>query len=423
MRETEPAVRMLVAEVERQKVARDPRALADALSALVKWIRQGIAISHDEAHSRWLSAQSAFEGLDLSIWQEDRTGVDVLALALVELDFYRQVDLSVEQRLDLFSRIRALLSPSQHLVCARVDLERAALLSRTKDPTAVAEALTLCDDAFACVEQLDEPVSVADSLLMRAHVLSNCERERDAIADAERARKIFAEHDQTQSLANVCLFMAEVHLARSRVPEAVLQLAEAMAGYERAGDSVGKAFALKGRAETWRARGKRHLALRDCQEAVRLLDIGCMRTAQGKVMLLLSMLEGDTGHFEEARRALQTAVEYLRESPEPRMFTIALLRYADLLRRLQDVEGACAQLDEAERECALDPRSTRPEEQAMRPRVRLDLLLELCRIAKELPTPDKPRIRKVSAAALELARGLKLEEQETAARAYLSYAG
>src|SRR4051794_12660168 len=118
----------LNAAVESAARARDSRALASAFHELVQWVLNGSP--QDEVYSRWLSALPAFAHLDLTLWQRDRSGIDTLALALARIDFYRQLDLSIDERFALLSGVRELLSPQHYLACARVDLERAELLSR-----------------------------------------------------------------------------------------------------------------------------------------------------------------------------------------------------------------------------------------------------------------------------------------------------
>ena len=420
------AAQQLVAAVEAARVTRNGRQLAEAIAALVSWIRQGSRSRVDDVHGRWLASQSAFVDLDLSIWNEDKTGIDTLALALADLDYYRQVDLSVEARIDVLSQVRALLSPRHYLACARVDMERAELLSMRNDPAEVAAGLSLCDDALASIEQLGDPVELAHALLARARILFNSERVRESIVEAEKARQLYAERDATHSLAHISRFMAEVNVQRSRIPEAAVLAAEAIAGYERVGDSVGKALSLRVRARTWQKRGQRPKALQDCQEAVRLLDIACVKSAQGRVMLLMAELENDAGRFDEGQRALEAAVEYLRESPERVAFLFAVVRLADTLRRRNAVEAAAARLDEAEASCVggetLPRQSNGGALGVMNDRDRLTLSLEICRIAKEMPTPEKPRIRRVSAVALEIARALANAEAESFARSFAAYA-
>lgn len=136
-------------------------------------------------------------------------------------------------------------------------------------------------------------------------------------------------------------------------------------------------------------------------------------------MIFLANLEADAGRYDDARSNLATAVEYLRESPERAQFVRALLQFADMLRRRSEVDAASSALDEAEVECSVDGRASRE----LRPAVRLRLLLEICQVAKEMPTPDKPRIRRASAEAITLARQLKLVELEQAARTFADYAG
>ena len=416
------AGRMLAAEVERALDARDPGAAARAVDALVSWIYvSGSSTQRDEYCSRWLSVVPVFRRIDLSIWQEDRTGIDTLALALERIDFFRQVDLSLHERFQLLTRLRGLLPPTQHLACANVDLARAELLSRQEDPGSYAreDALAICDDALAAIEQVEDELSRASASFRRATVLVNLDRAKEALAEAEKARAVFVRLDHTFALANVDSLLAEIHLLRDRIPEAAVFSAEAIEGYQRVGDSIGKGSALRTRARTWKARGKRHLALQDCQQAIALLDVASMRTAQGRAMLFLADLESDAGRYDEARRNVETAVEYFRESPERAALVSALLKLAELWRKSGDADNTARFLDEAEAECgaraAADAAPPAP--------IRARLLLGICRIAKELPTPDKPRIRRASAEAMALAKELALEDVDQAARAYAAYAG
>lgn len=410
----------LVAQVERAAALREPDTLANALEAAVTWMRQGIQSQFDEIYSRWLSIQPALRCVDLSIWESDRTGIDKVAIAFAYLDYYRQVDLSRDERYALLTKLRGLLSPRQYLACARVDLERAQLLSWREEKEALEQALSLCDDALACVEQLEDEDARADAITCRAHVLGNSQRHQEALVEAEKARTIYEKLDNTHSLANICMFVAEVNLMRTRVPEAAVASAEAITGYDRVGDSVGRANALAVRARCWKARGKRPNALRDCQEAVGLYDKGCLRTQQGRVMLFLAELELDSALHAEARRSLETAVEYLRESPERVMFVWALLRLGDFLNRHGQEITAAAKLDEAESFACAAAGANIDELRAL---PRLSLLLEICRIARDASPPDRPRLRRVSAEALALSQEIEAKEHEEAARAYAAYAG
>ena len=131
----------------------------------------------------------------------------------------------------------------------------------------------------------------------------------------------------------------------------------------------------------------------------RQIDLG----AEGRVELL-----------DRVRRLLSPK-SYLASSPEAGVFTHALLQLADVLRRRSATDEAAARLDQAEAALA----------QGSRPRARLTLLLQLLRIARELAIPDKPRIRRCAAEAisLSLARELKDDKNEVAARELLAFAG
>lgn len=418
--QTHATAALLVAEAYRATRARDAGALANAVEDLVGWVQQGALGQFDDSYARWFSVQPVFNALDLSIWDIDATGIDKVGLALAYLDYFRQIDLSRDERLELLTRARGLLSPTHYLACARVDLERALLLSTRDDTGCLVEALYLCDEAIRCLEQLDDEVALAEAMYRKAFVLLSAERPVEASLEAEKAQRIFEERDMTQPVANVCLFLSMVNVMRGRIPEASVISAEAIAGFERVGDSVGRARALGVRAQCWMARGKRANALRDCKEAVGLFDKARMRAAQGGTLSFLANLELDQGHHAEARRSLEAAVEYLRESPERDSFVSALLKLADVLNRAGQISSTAATLDEVEGHCSAQPGI---EATRMQPQVRLRLLLEVCRIAKESCPPDKPRLRRVSAEAIRLARELPLEDLETAARQYAAYAG
>lgn len=407
-----PAAQDLLLAVELASLTRDPEALADALARIAAWVRQGVEGQWDDVYARWLMVKSAFRDLDLSIWEGTQSGVERLAEALAQVDYFQQTDLSLDERFALLSRVRALLSPRHHLACARVDLERAELLVMMEDSD-VERALVLCDDALACIEQVDDEVGRAQALLSRAFVLGIGARFREATADAEKARQIFAARNQMHSLAEVCRLMVKIHLASGRVPEASLLSSEAIEGYRRLQNSVGEADVLALRARTWKARGKVAKALQDCDDAVRLYDRARLRTWQGRALLLRAEFQADGARYDEAQLDLEAAVRYLRRSPEGGLLVFTLLKLADILRRRSDLDGAAQRLDQAEE--ALGP--------VRRDLERARLLLETCRISKEMPTPDKPRIRRCSAAALAIARALGEAELESAATSYASFAG
>lgn len=409
----EPAAQELLLAAELATLVRDPEALGEAIARLAAWVVQGVEGHFDDVYARWLMVEGAFHDLDLSLWDGSPGGVEPLALGLAQVNYYRRTDLSVDERFALLTRVRSLLSPHHHLACARVDLERAALLSMAEETEAFGHALTLCDDALACIEQLDDVLARADALMKRAHVLAWGERIAEATAEAEKARQVYAAQDHTHSLANVCHFMAHVHLGRGRVPEAAILSSEAIEGYRRVHDSVGEANALQVRAHVWKARGKVAKALQDCDDAVRLYDRARLRTFQGQSLLLRARFHADGARYDEAQLDLEVAVRYLRRSPEGAVLAFALLRLADILRHRSDLDGAAKRLDQGEEALALVHRD--PE--------RARLLLEICRIGKEMPTPDKPRIRRCSAAALALARALGDAEAERWATSYASYAG
>ncbi len=407
-----PVARELLDAAARATQDADPGALADAVARLVAWMLDGPP-GLDESYARWLVIEPALHALDLSLWERSPVNVETLAPALARVDYYRHTDLGIDERFALLTRVRKLLSPRHHLACAKVDLERAMLVSVNGAPEDLDRALALCDDALACVEQLDDGRTRADALLNRAHILSGRERIEEALAEAERARRLYAEQDLAQGLANVRLFFAEVHLSRDRIPEAAILAGEAIEGYRQTQDSMGEANALRVRARTWKARGKPLRAFQDCEDAVRLYERARARTSQGRALMMRARFLCDAARYPEAQLDLEAALRYLGESPEGPVVTLALLRLSDVLCRRHDEAGATTRLDEAEASLA----------RVARARDRLWILLEVCRVAKELPTPDKPRIRRCSAAALGLAKDLGDKEREEAARGFAGFAG
>jgi len=403
----------LLEAAARATEAADPGALADAIARLAGWMLEGAAALHDEGYARWLVIEPAFHALDLALWERSPVNVETLALALARVTFYRHTDLGREEVIALLARVRKLLSPRHHLACANVDLQRAELVSMRKRKEDLDHALTLCDDALASVEQLEDGTTRGDAWLTRAHVLARCSRVPEALADAEKARVIFAAHDQTQGLSNVRLFLAEMHLAGGRIPEAAILAGEAIEGFRQRRDSISEGNVLLLRAQTWKHRGKALRAFQDCEDAVRLYEVARARTSQGRALLLRAQFLSGAARYPEAQLDLETALRYLRESPEAFVFALALLRLAEVLCRRHDEEGAARRLDEAE--AALGRLEHAPDQ--------VVLLLEVCRVGKELPTPDKPRIRRCSAAALGLARALGDAEWEQAATAFAGFAG
>jgi tetratricopeptide (TPR) repeat protein len=309
--------------------------------------------------------------------------------------------------------VRELLAPRHYRARARVDLERAELISMRGGKEDIEQAIALCDDALACVEQLDDGIELGNAHFSRACVLARRDREKEAIAAAGEARALYERHGTAHAIGNVNLFLAEVHVNRGRVPEASVLSAEAIEVYRQTRDSVGEANALMVRAFTWRARGKLPKALDDCERAVVLYELARLRTLQGRAMLRCADLRTSASRFTEAAADLEAAVRYLRESPETYELAAALLKLADTRRLRGDLGATGALLDEAEAALA----------QIRRPAHRPWALIEVCRLGKELTIPDKPRIRRCAAAAVTLARALGDAASEAAALAHASFAG
>lgn len=408
-----PVEATLLEAADAAALARDPAALSEAIRRIGQWLWDGGQDGFDEIHSRWLRVRRVFNQLDLSIWEGAPHGIEELAMLLARLSYYRQSDRSVDERAEVLERVRALLSPRHYLGRARVDLERAELASTRGTPEDVEQALLLCDDALACVEQLDDERERAHALMGRAHVLARGSRADEGLETAAEARAIYEKHAMTHSLANVTLFIAEVYVARDRIPEASVLSAEAIEGYRRVRDSIGEGNALMVRAHSWRARGKVPRALEDCDRAVVLFELARLRTSQGRSMLYRAGLHTAASRFAEAEQDLEAAVRYLRECPESYYLAAALLQLAAARRRRGDVEGMAGTLDEVETALAA----------IRRPGERMWALLEVCRICKEAPIPDRPRMRRCSAQALALARAARDAMGEQAALAFASFAG
>jgi tetratricopeptide (TPR) repeat protein len=406
-------VEPLLAAATAAAKARDPGALTDELTHLVDWMLHAGAVRMDEMYAAWLRIMPIFAELDLSIWEERPIQVEGLALALAKVDYHRQIDLSVEERIALLGRARRLLSPKHYLGLARVDLARASLLSMRGAEDDDEEALATCDDALACIEQLDDVGGRADALITRALVLSRLGRAREAAIEAERARVIYEEKGNSLSLAHASDLLASINIDLDRVPSAVPLLREAIELYERAHDSVGVAHALLVRATTWKARGNVPKALEDCTTAAARYDAARMRTWQGRALIQRAGYLAGVARYSEAQADLEAAMTYLASSPEISVLLRARLEVADVLRRRSAQDEAAARLDQAEAEL----------QGLTRPRARLATMLRLLRIARELATPDKPRIRRCAAAALALAREIKDEKSEVAVREFLAFAG
>jgi tetratricopeptide (TPR) repeat protein len=406
-------VEPLLAAARAAAIARSPAALTDELTHLVDWMSQSGEVCADLRYAAWLRIMPIFADLDLSIWEERPVQVEGLALALARVDYYRQIDLDVEERIALLDRVRRLLSPKSYRGLAQIDLARASLLAVRGVDDDVDEALAVCDDALAAIEQLDDVGSRGDALVTRALVLSRLDRPREAAVEAERARAIFHDLASPLRLAYACSLLAAIDIDLDRVPSAVPLLREALELYEQAQDSVGIGHVLRTRAITWKARGNVPKALDDCTRAAERYDAARMRTWQGHSLIQRAGYLAAVARYSEAQTDLEAALSYLAASPEVGVFTHALLQLADVLRRRSATDEAATRLDQAESALL----------RASRPRARLTLLLRLMRIARELSTPDKPRIRRCAGEALSLARELKDEKGEVAVREFLAFAG
>jgi hypothetical protein len=119
------------------------------------------------------------------------------------------------------------------------------------------------------------------------------------------------------------------------------------------------------------------------------------------------------GRLADAESDLETAARYLREGPEPQLFAASLLRLAGARLRRVDDEGVGELLDEAEERVS----------SIARPSGQLAVLLEVCRLAKEMRFPDRPRIRRASERAIGIAAAARDAGAEQAARSFASFAG
>lgn len=412
-RASDSSAETLLAAVDAAVAARDPQVLAEELAHVVRWMSESGSSCVDDTYARWFEIRRVFQDLDLTIWEERPTHVEEIATVLTEVNYYRELDLAVEERLALMVRARRLLSVRHYLGLARIDIERAELLSRRSGEDDLDAALTLCDDALASAEQLENASVTAHALFARSMVLLCQKRFAEAIAGFEKTRVHYEQQGVWVRVAGSYRLEAAANIEWDRMANAVPLLRQALEISERVKDSVGIANTLLLRAVTWKARGSAPKALDDCSNAVGRFERARMRTRQGRAMLQRAGYLVDVARYEEAQHDLEEALRYLGESPEIDLFVVAVVRLADVLRRRSAVDAAAARLDQAE--AAMDRIS--------RPQVRLDMLLRVAWVARELPVPDKPRLRRCCTVAADLARELGDEIRGNSARQYLAYAG
>jgi tetratricopeptide (TPR) repeat protein len=392
----------------------EPGAIAATIVLVTAWVRAGE--DHNARHSRWLDVQGMFTQLDLSIWESDRTGIRTVALALADLDFYRQTDLSTEARFELLTRVRKMLPVTERLACARVDLTRAVLAAMSDSGEDPAWALTLCDDALGPAQQLASdlgPMLFANALFDRAQILGSLKRFDEAIAEVKRAEKIYDEHGDVHSLANVNSFLGEIWSVRHHWPNAQMFLNDAIAKYRETGDSVGEAQALISRARVWPPK-RAQRAILDCDEAVRLCDVARMRALQGEAMLIRAQVHERASSFIEATSDYYTAVQYLEASPDRYSYVLALLSLAAIHDRIGRADGEIRTCIERAEEAAKMIKSER---------IAAIAFLRICEILQEMSSPDKPGIARNASLARNLADSCGDLDLEATARMFLSYAG
>lgn len=390
--------------------SKDPAAIGATLSLLVSWFEQFEAF--DDLYPRWEKIEHVFRhGVDLSLFGRGGEGTEALAVTTAKTMFYRQRDLSNDDRLELLDRVRALLKPTQYYAVAKIDLERAELLAGLDDPSAI----TLCHDAVSAAEQMQDPWFLGLALMSQTTVLARLKKYKEAREVADRALSIFGERNQRHASAIMQRLKAEISLGQEPrdIVGASVYTAEALAGFQATKDSVGEAQTLLCRAEVLFGRNKPDDALAQFDRAVKLLEVAGLRTQQGRALLRRAHYHTGRNNERQALRDLEQASLYLAESPERHLRAQVLISQGDAHLRLGDHTWIVDHLDEIE-QIAM----------SLKPTVKAAALLtQLCGLAKALPVPDKPRIRRLAIYVLGIGKGLENKDVETWARTFLAFAG
>jgi tetratricopeptide (TPR) repeat protein len=408
---------LLTLAVVAATAARDADRVAAALESLANWVYDVHAsLPHDETYRRWLAVRHAFTDLDLTVFAEGTPAAALLARALATVDFLRHVDLSVVDRIELYARVLSLVPRDAHEARARLGLCLASQLAKRTGREA--EAVGHANDALACLEQLSSPENDGDVLDLAMSRWRHCDvllrtgHSGDAIKIMDKIQPLLVEREQHHMLGGLCMSRATAMLSLDKIVNAAVAAKESVDHYKAAGDSVGYASALWLRARCWIARGRHAEAAADLLEAVDRYAVAEFTVLQGRVMAFLGTVHAGQRRIPDALACYQRACAFLADSPETEALALTLVSHAGLLSQTNDEAATAARLDEAEEV------ATR-----LRPPEAIAVLLQICALAKRLPIPDKPRIRRAAQQARTLATEAHRPEDQDAALSYLGYAG
>src|SRR5262249_50259092 len=158
------------------------------------------------------------------------------------MDPYRQVDLSVEDRLDLLERVREIVPRSDHLAHAGLARRMAVILVRLEGREA--EAAALSDDALAYAEPLTAgqgvtgALELANARLARADVLLNAGRPKEAFEGLADLALEYERLEHPHGVANARWIYAETVMALDRIVDASVASAEAVRLFDANGARV-----------------------------------------------------------------------------------------------------------------------------------------------------------------------------------------
>lgn len=413
-----PHARALLDAAHAALATGDPGPLGQSLSSLADYVLEVSDTGYDQIHARWAEVRSVFERLDFSegtrgatgaLFTRGGPGTAELAFAMAKTNYFRQLDSSIEARVGLLHAVRQLVSVTQYEAAMTLDMERAEMLVLCDDPL----ALDLCADALACANQIENQSTVAQAHLSFAFVQVALERKREARSNIDAAIQKYETLGRKHSLATAFRIQADISLGLDDVVGASVFTQRAIALFKETGDSVGEAHALLTRAETLIRRGRFNEAVSHFDDAVRLYDVASLRTCQGDALRLRGYHFARTNRPREAVRDFELARSFLAQSPDANVHarTLVLLARARLDSKETDAATGC--LDEAEVLAKDIGRAKR----------RIDVLLDIARIAKALPTPDRARIQRCSGAAHTLAKNIGDKAREEEAKALGAFAG
>jgi tetratricopeptide (TPR) repeat protein len=389
--------------------ARAPAELGKSLASLADYVLEITDTGYDRVHSRWSEVRAIFERVDVSIFTRGGPGTSQLAHAVAKANYFRQLDLSIEARLELLHQVRQLLAVSQYEAALAIDIERAELLAYCDDPL----ALDLCKDALACADQIENQRTVAQAHLSSAHVQIGLDKKREARASIDVAIQKYEALGSKHALANAFRLQAHISLALDDVVGASVFTGRAIELYKQTGDSVGEAHTLLTRAEVLIKRGRFDDAITHFDDAVRLYEVASLKTSQGDALRMRGFHYARTNRPREAVRDFEQARSFLVHSPDANIHARTMVLLGRARVSLGEPEAAIKCLDEIEELAAKIGRAKK----------RIDVLVDAARIAKSLPTPDRARMRRCCDVARVLAKNIGDKEREAAAKDLSAFAG